>query len=621
MAGASSSGGIKGGGKSLNDMVPTKPAKQLNKAGRSTSAGHSRADSVNAKTFGTEYARPAVKQRKLSPSESLERIAKMAEQPAGAQKIAQALQETPNVRLRDKALKPVAQGSVRESYRQVAQRTRPLAPLESSVTQETAATSRKTKNLRLAKSIRQSEHLVREALDPRPEGTAAATSRASFRTETELAWRRALHEMDRSKQKISEDQPLVAAGGKSKKNGTGEKAFLDLIRAFGNAGDVDTPEKLDALVRGLGYEFSPHDPQGTSVVYRHGNNRLKLKPFDMAGFVGFEVKFRGTDKHGRKQKLAGVLVGGSLMSKAAWQELEGHYRAELTRFATAYRQQADKSLPTSFAGLKALETLGRPVKEQAQREAQQKEIGVRVGNLSRRLQTLRQQGKAPEQILVMFTGPDAAGKSSTGAVIMEALKDAGFSVNSTAFRAPTVEESQHPRMWRYEKALPQKGQAMFWDRGPDDPVYAAKNAGEFDRMAQENIVFEKNTVAAPGTFVFKVELFANRDKQAAVLGKRLARRFIAQEILDSRGTERTLTADAEGDLRAVASKVDLADFRAFGRYDAVQKRFLRLVSLTNDVIPWNVVDATQRHPARLDLLTRFTQELDAYAASREASAK
>lgn len=84
MAGTSSGGGIKGGGKSLHDTVPMAPDKQAKKTGRSEGSARAKAEKVKARTFGTEYGGATVEKRKATPAENLEQIAKSATGPAGA---------------------------------------------------------------------------------------------------------------------------------------------------------------------------------------------------------------------------------------------------------------------------------------------------------------------------------------------------------------------------------------------------------------------------------------------------------------------------------------------------------------------------------------------------------
>ena len=62
-------------------------------------------------------------------------------------------------------------------------------------------------------------------------------------------------------------------------------------------------------------------------------------------------------------------------------------------------------------------------------------------------------------VIVVFAGLDAAGKSETANLLNEWLDPR--LIETRAFDAPTEEERERPRMWRYFRALPPKGKIGF----------------------------------------------------------------------------------------------------------------------------------------------------------------
>jgi PPK2 family polyphosphate:nucleotide phosphotransferase len=75
-------------------------------------------------------------------------------------------------------------------------------------------------------------------------------------------------------------------------------------------------------------------------------------------------------------------------------------------------------------------------------------------------------------ILLVFQAMDAAGKDSTIKHVMSGVNPQGCQVYS--FKHPSVEELDHNFMWRYAKALPERGRIGIFNRSYYEEVLIVK---------------------------------------------------------------------------------------------------------------------------------------------------
>jgi PPK2 family polyphosphate:nucleotide phosphotransferase len=75
-------------------------------------------------------------------------------------------------------------------------------------------------------------------------------------------------------------------------------------------------------------------------------------------------------------------------------------------------------------------------------------------------------------ILIIFQAMDAAGKDSTIKHVMSGVNPQGCQVVS--FKHPSVEELDHNFMWRYAKALPERGKIGIYNRSYYEEVLVVK---------------------------------------------------------------------------------------------------------------------------------------------------
>ncbi|MCK6550929.1 hypothetical protein L6R52_34140, partial [Myxococcota bacterium] len=324
------------------------------------------------------------------------------------------------------------------------------------------------------------------------------------------------------------------------------------------------------------------------------------------------------ERAGHEARIGGVAVAGIVLGARHWRILAARYDEELARFVRAVEGTRGEKLPSTFEGLKRFVEAGLDPAGAAERTARKAELEARLAALADELTALREQGRAPKGVVIYACGPDGAGKSSTGGIVMKAFARAGYTLRQDSFKAPTPEERAQHWLKRYERGVPAEGEAFFWDRGPaGDVVYGRVDPKTERRMAKELMAFEER-LAGEGVLFVKVELHASKDRQAATFGKRLGRQHIADTIgaaLEARGR---LGPSARRGLDEIASKIEPGDLQALARYGQVQARYEHFIERTEDVEPWIVLDATKRHDARLALVEGVHEALQRFAARRGA---
>lgn len=81
-----------------------------------------------------------------------------------------------------------------------------------------------------------------------------------------------------------------------------------------------------------------------------------------------------------------------------------------------------KKLPTTLDELKDYILLGKRKRDREQRVKRSKQIKKKLTKLSDKIVTLKKKGKQPKGVIVYAAGPDSVGKTSTGYLVMDALK-------------------------------------------------------------------------------------------------------------------------------------------------------------------------------------------------------
>ncbi len=137
-------------------------------------------------------------------------------------------------------------------------------------------------------------------------------------------------------------------------------------------------------------------------------------------------------------------------------------------------------------------------------------------------------------MLIILQGMDAAGKDSTIRHVMSGVNPQGCQV--TAFKTPSEEELDHDFLWRYVKALPERGRIGIFNRSYYEDVLIVKVRPEvlekqklptqdktkvfWDQRYEDINLFERHLVRN-GTIVLKFFLHISKKKQKERFLKRL----------------------------------------------------------------------------------------------------
>jgi PPK2 family polyphosphate:nucleotide phosphotransferase len=137
-------------------------------------------------------------------------------------------------------------------------------------------------------------------------------------------------------------------------------------------------------------------------------------------------------------------------------------------------------------------------------------------------------------MLIILQGMDAAGKDGTIAHVMSGVNPQGCQV--TSFKTPSEEELNHDFLWRYTKALPERGSIGIFNRSYYEDVLIVKvrpevfekqklpptleGKGFWDQRYDDLNMFERHLVRN-GTVVLKFFLHLSKEEQKQRLLKRL----------------------------------------------------------------------------------------------------
>jgi polyphosphate kinase 2 (PPK2 family) len=373
------------------------------------------------------------------------------------------------------------------------------------------------------------------------------------------------------------------------------------------------PERIeDAIAAAATLGFALESAKNGRVTLTRGKTRLRFEQSAIGAHSTLAMKLRGPGKKSTLEREA-VLMHGTLLPPDLYRRMEQSFDEVMGTFDKALEAQGKRPLPTTFDALKSFIDGGKGKSAQKKDLARDAEVEAKVAGLTEKLDAMKQAGTAPRAIVVYTDGPDGAGKSSTGTIVLRSLTSAGYLTGVVSFKAPSeAERAQHWLQRFRDRGVPGgDAEAVFWDRGPaGDAVYGDKSPTAVKKMAGELRTFERD-LENDGVLLFKVHIYADQEKQARTFGKRLARQHAADLIeakLEKRGA---LTEAASAALDNIRQKIDGDDLRALVRFEEHQARFARFSKLADMLM----VDASKRHPARLKLIEAMSEKLDAWSAS------
>ncbi|MEI7912387.1 MAG: polyphosphate kinase 2 family protein [Verrucomicrobiota bacterium] len=202
-------------------------------------------------------------------------------------------------------------------------------------------------------------------------------------------------------------------------------------------------------------------------------------------------------------------------------------------------------------------------------------------------------------VLLIFQAMDAAGKDGTIRHVMSGVNPQGCQVYS--FKKPSAEELDHNFLWRYMKALPERGRIGIFNRSYYEDVLVVKvhpewlgpgqptkpDANFWEKRYEDINNFEKH-LARNGTLVLKFFLHLSKGEQK--------RRFL----------ERLTNPDKHWKF----SEADMAERDHWKDYQTAFEEALSATSTKR--APWHVIPADRKYVARAlvaDIVTTAIQDL------------
>ena len=192
-----------------------------------------------------------------------------------------------------------------------------------------------------------------------------------------------------------------------------------------------------------------------------------------------------------------------------------------------------------------------------------------------------------EGVIFVFQAMDAAGKDGVIRTVFNTLSPHG--VKEYCFKVPSSEESKHEYLWRFWKALPERGRISIFNRSYYEDVLVGrvhelwKKQVRPDRLQDHDIIEDRykqikdyeNYLYNTGTRIVKIFLNVSKDEQA--------RRFISR-IDEPRKNW----------------KISANDIKERDYWDAYMDAFEAMVNKTSTSdSPWYVVPADHKWFARL----------------------
>jgi polyphosphate:AMP phosphotransferase len=217
-------------------------------------------------------------------------------------------------------------------------------------------------------------------------------------------------------------------------------------------------------------------------------------------------------------------------------------------------------------------------------KAYKKELLQAQGELGLLTRRLRKKGRS---LLLVFEGPDAAGKGGAIRRLTVAMDARDYQVISVA--SPTDEERAHPYLWRFWRHLPRRGRVAIYDRSWYGRVLVERVEGfarpdQWQRAYEEINAFEEQLTES-GVIVVKFWLAITRDEQL--------RRFQHRESTPYK-----------------QYKLTPEDWRNRDRWAAYEAAACEMIEKTaSEKAPWVLVEADNKEWARVKVLNAVVRNM------------
>ena len=191
-------------------------------------------------------------------------------------------------------------------------------------------------------------------------------------------------------------------------------------------------------------------------------------------------------------------------------------------------------------------------------------------------------------LLVLFEGPDAAGKGGAIKVVVDELDPRHYSVYN--FSAPTKLEKDHHFLWRFWKVLPGHRQMAVYDRSWYGRVLVERVEGfateaEWKRAYQSIVEFE-NTLVTESAILVKFWLHISDDEQIE--------RFRARANDPMKHWKLTPEDWRNRDKNRL--------------YDAAAEEMFKRTD--HKLAPWDIIAGEQKRYARVAVLEKLIQRIE-----------
>ena len=203
-------------------------------------------------------------------------------------------------------------------------------------------------------------------------------------------------------------------------------------------------------------------------------------------------------------------------------------------------------------------------------------------------QLVRELPREKRSLILVFEGPDAAGKGGAIRRVSQAMDAGAYDVTSIA--APTDEERAHPYLWRFWRALPRAGKVTIYDRSWYGRVLVERVEGfcapeDWQRAYSEINAFEEQLHEA-GTIILKFWLQISAEEQL--------KRFKDRQVTPYK-----------------QYKITEEDWRNRHKWEAYGAAACEMFEKTStSLAPWVLVEANDKNYARLKVLRTVTAALE-----------
>jgi polyphosphate kinase 2 (PPK2 family) len=200
----------------------------------------------------------------------------------------------------------------------------------------------------------------------------------------------------------------------------------------------------------------------------------------------------------------------------------------------------------------------------------------------------RELSESKNSLVVVFEGPDAAGKGGAIKRITERLDPRSVRVHSIV--KPSHEEYQHHYLWRFWNKLPPYGQLTIFDRSWYGRVLVERVEGfatdkEWKRAYQEINHFE-NMLVDDGAIIVKIYLHISKEEQLYRFKRREADPMKHWKINDE----------------------DWRNRKKWDQHNEAAEDMFERTSI--DGAPWNIVAANYKWHARVKVVRTVIEALE-----------